>query len=126
MPQVNASSPSSGSKCAAYCLAATALHSEADQNMRDSSGERAKSLCRPVRHQEIVSVLIVPSPSRFTATCGLVTRLRTPNQEEFASARILLESDPSELMTLAYSDGSASGSLPSAMNFIATAAVVGR
>src|SRR3954447_9542877 len=109
MPQVNASSPSSGSKCAAYCLAATALHSEADQNMRDSSGERARSLCRPVRHQEIVSVLIVPSPSRFTATCGLVTRLRTPNQALFESPRILVESATSALMTAAYSPGVVAG-----------------
>src|SRR3954470_7373883 len=126
MPQVNASSASAESKCAAYCLAATALHSEADQNIFDSVGSSCKSLCSPVRQYEIASVRIIPSPSRFTATCGLVTRLRTPNHDEFASARILVESEASELMTLAYSDGSASGFFPSSMNFMATAAVVGR
>src|SRR6185503_7979900 len=63
---------------------------------------------------------------RFTAICILVTRLRTPNHAEFASASSFVESDTSELITLMYSLGDASASLPSSMNFIATADVVGR
>src|SRR5688572_2854431 len=49
-----------------------------------------------------------------------------PNQDEFASASTFALRDGSEPITLAYSAGSGSGSLPSSMNFIATAIVVGR
>ncbi len=46
---VKASSASFPSKMRANSCAATALHKEADQNMRDSSGLRRRSLCRPVK-----------------------------------------------------------------------------
>jgi hypothetical protein len=48
-PAANASSPAFGSILAASCFDATALHSDADQNSRDSSADSFSSLCRPVR-----------------------------------------------------------------------------
>lgn len=57
---------------------------------------------------------------------GLVTLFRTPNQEELARLSSLLLKELSAPMTLAYSLASAWGFLPSSMNFMATATVVGR
>jgi hypothetical protein len=74
----------------------------------------------------IASVRTVPRPRRLIAICGRVTRLRMPNQEELASASTFALSEGSEPMIFAYSAGSGSAFLPSSMNFIATAIVVGR